>query len=302
MSDRLRGERWVLDRSGCGYPRSLDNVRKPPDKLYGIGSADVLEGGLAVIGARKATPYGRGCSRRFAGIAAELGVAIISGGARGCDSEAHRAALDVGAPTIAVLGGGCDRLYPAENRGLFQRIVDAGGAVVSEHEWDFGPRPYAFRERNRIIAGLASAVLIVEAGLPSGTFSTADNALDLGKDVLVVPGAITSFSSRGSNRLLLQGAVPVVDDESFQDALLRCGCSLCSPLEPEAPVHHDDPIVEAVLSCPMRQDELYEAAASLYGPAEASKRLATSLAQAEADGLVARYADGRWGPVVHVRR
>ena len=301
MAERLKGERWVVSATDSAYPHSLDNVRNPPKALYGIGDPGVLEGGLAVIGARKATPYGRGCARHFAQIASKMGVTIVSGGARGCDSEAHRAALEAGSPTVAVLGGGCDRLYPAENRGLFQRIVDAGGAVVSEHEWDFGPRPYAFRERNRIIAALASAVLIVEAGLPSGTFSTADSALDLGRDVLVVPGAITSYSSRGSNRLLLQGASPVVDDESFQDALLRCGCSLKVAMPDEAPVRSDDPIVEAVLSCPMRQDELYELAVSLFGSDDATKKLASSLSQAEADGLVARYADGRWGPVLNVR-
>ena len=126
---------------------------------------------------------------------------------------------------MAFLGGGCDRLYPAEHEGLFQRIVDGGGAVVSEHVWDEDPKPYRFRLRNRLIAGLARATLIVEAGLPSGTFSTADEALAANRDVLVVPGAITAASSRGANRLIYQGATPVIDDETFEDALFSLfGC------------------------------------------------------------------------------
>ena len=112
-----------------------------------------------------------------------------------------------------------------KRQGLFQRIVDGGGAVVSEHVWDEDPKPYRFRLRNRLIAGLARATLIVEAGLPSGTFSTADEALAANRDVLVVPGAITAASSRGANRLIYQGATPVIDDETFEDALFslfRC--------------------------------------------------------------------------------
>lgn len=110
---------------------------------------------------------------------------------------------------MVVLGGGCDCIYPESNRDLFQEVVDKGGAVISEHQWQFPPMPYTFRARNRIIAGLSRATLIVEAGLPSGTFSTADDALSSNREVLVVPGAITSPTSRGANRLLYQGATPI---------------------------------------------------------------------------------------------
>lgn len=209
----------VVERGGEGYPAAFEAVRNPPEKLYVLGDPAALVEGLAVVGARKATPYGLGCAERFSTMAARRGVVILSGGARGCDAQAHRAALAAGCPTVAFLGGGCDRLYPAEHEGLFQDIVNGGGAVVSEHPWDCPPLPYAFRERNRLIAGLARATLIVEAGLPSGTFSTADEALAAGREVLVVPGAITSTSSMGANRLIYQGATPIVDDESFQDAL-----------------------------------------------------------------------------------
>lgn len=216
----LEGERTVLERGGDGYPRMLEATANPPDKLHVIGSAAALElPAIAIVGARKATPYGIACARRFARIAAEHGAAVVSGGARGCDTAAHQGALEAGGVTIAFLGGGCDKLYPAVNAELFQRIVDGGGAVISEHEWDEPPLPYRFRARNRLIAGLVRATLIVEAGLPSGTFSTADEALAAGRDLLVVPGAITADTSRGANRLLLQGATPIVDDESFAEAL-----------------------------------------------------------------------------------
>ena len=183
---RLEGERFELALEDSLFPKALKSIPHPPARLYGVGRPGALAEGLAVVGARRATPYGRGCAKRFAAAAAERGVAIISGGARGCDAVAHEAALAAGAPTVAFLGGGCNQLYPAENAGLFQRIVAAGGAVVSEHEWDFPPQPHTFRARNRLIAGLSRATLIVEAGLPSGTFSTADEALLAGREVWVV--------------------------------------------------------------------------------------------------------------------
>lgn len=173
---QLEGPRFELGRDDEGFPGVLTTIPDPPSRLYGVGDPAALQEGLAVVGARRATPYGRAAAKRFACSAAERGVAIISGGARGCDAVAHEAALAAGAPTVAFLGGGCNQIYPAENAGLFQRIVRGGGAVVSEHPWDFPPQGYTFRARNRLIAGLARATLIVEAGLPSGTFSTADEA------------------------------------------------------------------------------------------------------------------------------
>lgn len=235
----IDGPRWEIERGDALYPAAFELVSAPPKHLYLVGDPSALSEGLAVVGARKATPYGLGCARRFARIAARRGVVIVSGGARGCDAEAHRAALAEGGRTVAFLGGGCDKIYPAEHRGLFQDIVNAGGALVSEHPWEFPPVPYAFRARNRLIAGLARATLIVEAGLPSGTFSTADEALSAGREVLVVPGAITSASSRGANRLLYQGAMPIVDDESFADALFSIFGLLKQEGSPAAPCASD---------------------------------------------------------------
>lgn len=220
---RLSGDRAVLAIGDEGYPPQLVELRNPPDKLFVIGNVDALRPGVAVVGARKATPYGIACARRFAEVAAGKGLIVVSGGARGCDAAAHRAAVEAGGKTVAVLGGGCDAPYPAANAPLFQSIVEAGGAVVSEYDWDASPLPYRLRSRNRIVAGLAHAVLIVEAGLPSSTYSIADEALDANRAVLAVPGAITSAASRGANRLICQGATPIVDDETLEDALSALG-------------------------------------------------------------------------------
>ena len=295
----LRGPRNEISINDSAFPASLREIAKPPSRLYVVGNVDALRPGLAVIGARRATPYGRGCARRFARIAAEKGVCIISGGARGCDSEAHRSALAAGSSTVVFLGGGCDYLYPPEHFDLFQSIIDANGAILSERAWGFKPLPYTFRERNRLIAGLADAVLIVEAGLPSGTFSTADEALAAGKEVLVVPGAITSDSSHGSNRLLYQGAIPVVDDESFEDILFSVMGMLKRPTsKQDAHAAIDDPVVAALCASPLSMEALYRLAVEAYGADVAYEQLMETIAEAEAAGIVARQPDGKWGPIV----
>ena len=309
MGKVLRGERHELRRGQAGYPASLDSAERPPEVLYVLGDPAALQPGLAVVGARRATPYGIGCARRFAGAAAERGIAIISGGARGCDATAHEAALAAGAPTVAFLGGGIDEPYPRQNLGLFQRIVDGGGALASENPWDYAPLPYTFRERNRLIAGLAQATLIVEAGLPSGTFSTADAALAAGRDVLVVPGAITSPSSRGANRLVYQGATPIVDDEAFADALLSCFGCLRQEGGPSRGACDGAPegegaagaLLVALRAEPMGMEALRDVALSHRPGTDALTWLMVWLAEAERDGLIARYPDGRYGPRVPAR-
>lgn len=218
-SKGIKGDRFVLEQGAEGFPSALLDLAPAPERLYVVGNPGALVEGVAMIGARKATPYGLECAERFARLATERGVTVISGGARGCDTSALKAALDAGGAPVAFLGGGLDEPYPAQNVPLFQRMVDAGGAVVSEQPWDAAPVPWMFRARNRLIAGLAKATLVVEAGLPSGTFSAVDQALAAGREVLAVPGPITSMQSKGTNRLIWQGATPVVDDETFLDAL-----------------------------------------------------------------------------------
>lgn len=300
MTAPISGKRWEVDIRSELYPDLLREISNPPKKLYCIGNAVNFEPGLAVIGARNATPYGIGCAKRFAGVAAESGIPIVSGGARGCDGAAHQAAIDSKGATYAVLGGGCDCLYPANHRPLFQSIVDSGGLVVSEYEWDVKPRPFMFRERNRIIAGLSRATLVVEAGLPSGTFSTADEALDAGREVWAVPGSIVSPTSAGANQLILQGATPVIDDHSFREALF-CTFAACvpvvelsaDPLSLFASPYRE--IVAAAIAAPQSMDALMEYGVELGLRESEFGTLLAELTRAEELGLLKGYPGGKVG-------
>lgn len=322
LSAKIVGPRFELELGDAHFPASLASVPHAPKKLYGLGDVEALDEGLAVVGARRATPYGLGCAKRFASLAAERGVTIISGGARGCDAAAHEAALSAGGRTAVVLGGGIDEPYPAEHVGLFQRVVNAGGVLLSEHDWGVPPLPYAFRERNRIISGLARAVLIVEAGLPSGTFSTADAALSQGREVWVVPGSITSANSRGANRLLYQGAHPIVDDESFEDALFaQFGClkqevaggglpdsKRAAQTALECPAArkivgkrmHEE-LTAALLAESLGMEQLLSLVASKGAGEGALSRLMLWLAEMQKAHVITQYPDGRFGPIVPTR-
>lgn len=217
---KLDGTRFEVAIDDTGFPEPLRSIPMPPKELYAIGSMEALSAeGMAIVGARKATPYGRECAGRFAAMLTERNITLVTGGARGCDTAALKGCMERSGRAVVFLGGGCDVVYPSENASLFQRVIDNGGAVVSEHPWDTAPLPFMFRARNRLIAGLSKAVFIIEAGLPSGTFSTADEALAASKEVFALPGPITSQQSRGANRLIYQGATPIVDDETFADQL-----------------------------------------------------------------------------------
>lgn len=294
---KLKGKRAVISIHDKRFPSALKNIPYPPKVLYTIGNVKALEEGLAVIGARRATPYGLACAKEFATRAAEKGICIISGGARGCDAESHTAALDAGGKTVVFLGGGCDELYPSSHYGLFQRVIDSGGIVVSENEWEFPALPYTFRQRNRLIAGLAKATLIVEAGLPSGTFSTADEALAASKEVLVVPGAITSKTSAGANQLLFQGATPVVSAETFDTVLASTFDILREEQASNGGVSmKEDPLLASLRAEPMRIDEILERVPAPKGKGSRHEKLQMRLIELEASGKIKRYPDGRYGP------
>ena len=180
----------------------------------------------------------------------------------------------------------------------------AGGAVVSEHEWDFPPQPHTFRARNRLIAGLSRATLIVEAGLPSGTFSTADEALLAGREVWVVPGAITSAASKGANRLLYQGALPIVDDDAFAGALFSTfGCLKEQRAEAaddrgkaSQPYRGEEALLAALQAEPLGMEALRQLAEDHAPAGDTFTWLMIWLAEAQRDGLIAQYPDGRYGP------
>ena len=303
---KLAGDRFVINKNDDGYPNAFRVIEKSPDRLYVIGNPDALEEGLSIVGARRATPYGRTCTEKFAGIAARRGVCIISGGALGCDSIAHKAAIESGAKTVAFLGGGCDRVYPVGNYGLFQKIIDCGGAIVSEHDWLVPALPYQFRARNRLIAALGRATLIVEAGLPSGTFTTADFAIEAGREVLVVPGSIASPNSQGANRLLYQGAIPVVDDQSFNDILdsLFGMIELRQPNSLASQGKKLPSLIQAILASPMSLEQMYEfTSRDISGTHSMSDLLPgiyMQINEFEKLGIIARYPSGQYGPAVRL--
>jgi DNA processing protein len=193
------------------FPALLGAVHDPPRELFVRGSGDIellSRPAVAVVGARACSAYGRSVTRSLARDVAAAGLVVVSGMARGIDGEAHRGALDAGGVTVAVLGCGIDRDYPAAHAELARRITERG-LVVSEYEPGVEPAPWRFPARNRIIAGLCGATVVVEARERSGALITADFALEEGRDVLAVPGEITSSLSAGTNALLRLGATPV---------------------------------------------------------------------------------------------
>lgn len=202
---RKLGVRLVLPGDPL-WPPLLSEIPDPPAILWVRGELpDPAILPLAIVGPRRATPYGLALAERFASELAALGAVIVSGGARGVDAAAHRAALDAGAPTVAVLGCGVDVTYPPRHGALYAEIA-ARGAVVSEMPCGTPPLPHHFPVRNRILAGWSRAVLVVEATLQSGSRITARLANELGRDVLAAPGPVTSPLSEGTNELIACGA------------------------------------------------------------------------------------------------
>jgi len=196
----------ALTRGDAGFPSSLAEVPDAPATLHVRGAlldADALA--VAIVGSRRATPYGLEVAETLAADLAARGVTIVSGLARGIDSAAHRGALRVGGRTLAVLGSGVDVIYPPENRRLAAEIA-ARGALVSQFAPGTPPLPHNFPTRNQVIAALSLAVVVVEAAEKSGSLITARLAAELGREVLAVPGRITAPESRGANRLIQDGA------------------------------------------------------------------------------------------------
>lgn len=197
----------LVTLADAAYPPALLEISDPPTALYVIGNPDLLSRpALAVVGARSATPQGADNAHAFARSLAESGLVIVSGLALGIDTAAHRGALEAAdGQTIAVIGTGADRVYPARNRDLAHRIA-ARGAIVSEYPLGTPPVAHNFPRRNRIIAGLARGVLVVEAATDSGSLITARLASENGREVLAIPGSIHSPLSRGCHRLIRDGA------------------------------------------------------------------------------------------------
>jgi DNA processing protein len=275
--------RW-LPRSDTRFPPLLRAIHDPPPGLFlrGSGAVDLLaRPSVAVVGARSCSPYGAQVARTLGRELAAAGLVVVSGLARGVDGEAHRGALETGGSTVAVLGCGVDRDYPASHRELAVRIT-AEGLIVSEYAPGVEPAPWRFPARNRIVAGLCAATVVVEAREASGALITADLALEEGREVFAVPGEITSALSAGTNALLRLGAVPLTSAGDVLSAL-GIGASVAEPVA--APNDSAADVLARVRDAPAAADELVRATGRSAG------EVAVALSELELAGLV-HEADG----------
>jgi len=213
---REQGWRWIVP-ADKEYPELLTETADPPLGLFVRGRLDENPR-VAVVGSRKATSYGREVTRLFAADMARMGIVLVSGMARGIDQEAHQSVITHGGRTFAVWGAGPDRIYPAEHRDLAEKIA-ANGALITEYPPGTPPRKHHFPERNRLIAGLSSAVVVVEAAVRSGALVTARLAIEEGRDVLAVPGSILSEMSVGPNALIRMGARPLLTARDIAEVI-----------------------------------------------------------------------------------
>ena len=282
---------WSLRRGRPGYPGSLEDLDQPPGLLHGLGDRDVVAGldrqaTVAIVGSRRATTYGTEVATGMARLLAGAGLTIVSGMAHGIDAAAHRGALDAGGPTVAVLGGGPDVVYPPGQRRLYQRILEHG-AIVSEQPPGERPAKWMFPTRNRIMAALAGATVVVETAERSGSLITAQRAIEIQREVGAVPGPVTSRSSAGANRLIKDGAQLVRDAQDVIDLLLYVGATGLRPPGPE---------LEAALAAALEAVEAGRSTADGVALAAglAASEAAVALVRLELLGYASSDATGRY--------
>jgi len=287
----VKEQRILMQKAGArllllgstGYPTLLREISDPPAVLFGRGK-DVPAGlAVAIVGSRRASRAGLDAARQIAGELARAGVTIVSGFARGIDAAAHESALRAGGGTVAVLGCGVDVCYPAEQRRLFQELVEKG-TVLSEFPMGEQPKPFHFPIRNRIIAGLAHLTLVVEAAERSGSLITARLAMEYGRDVAACPGAAMALSAAGSNSLLKDGAILV---RNAADVLAELPGALAAPTPREreltALLGDDERLVLGVLD----PDDPRDADALVAATGLDAGRLSAALVGLELEGLAA---------------
>ncbi len=223
LMERAQRGLWMTRRHPH-YPAGLSDLSDPPDVLYYAGDPSLwtqARKAVTIVGTRKPSASGRQIAGRFAHCLAQAGVSIISGFARGIDSAAHRSSLNTGSPPLAVLACGLDYCYPAENHQLFRDIASQG-LVLSEYPPGQPPLPHHFPERNRLLAALASGVILVEAPLRSGALLTVDHALELGRTVFVLPGPVDHANYQGNLKYLKDGGLLVTTPRDVLEQLPGC--------------------------------------------------------------------------------
>lgn len=270
------------------FLKVIANIAGAPKTLNYIGNLPTeRRPSVAIVGTRKPTKYGKEVTERIAFELAHRGIVIVSGLALGVDGLAHRAALDAGGTTIAVLGNGLPAIYPSTHRQLADDIVRQGGALLSEYPENDPAYPAHFLERNRIVSGLADAIVITEAAQRSGTLNTAMHAMEQGKEVFVVPGPITSPMSLGCNSLLKQGATPLLSSDDVVDIIAP---SLRAPQASLALGNNDTEIaILEFLQNGGRDGDAMQAALGI-----SATELSTSLTMLEIAGTIRALGANQW--------
>lgn len=259
LQDRGIGLALISDPD---YPPLLREIPDPPFGIYFRGSFGASNNSLAiaVVGTRKASAAGRGLATEFGSALARVNCVVVSGMAFGIDTASHYGAIKAGGQTVAVLASGLNRVYPASNQRLADHIIESGGALVSEYAPGNPPLGYRFLERNRIISGLARAVVAIEVPERSGVLATVRYALDQNRDIFVVPGSVNDPNYRGANRLIRRGAVLVTGpDDLLEDLGFEAG-ERARHIKTETP--EEESVLRAMRDAgrPLAIDEIVEAA------------------------------------------
>lgn len=276
------GECRYINYFDSDYPVMFKNIQDPPLGFWFKGSVNALKlKHIAVVGSRKATPYGVQQCRQFCTAMLDAGLSIISGLAYGIDTCAHQSCVDKAMPTLAVLGSGIQRIYPNKNQNLSERILQCGGALLSEYQPYDPPFHWHFPERNRLIAALSEAVLIVEAALKSGSLITANHAANQGKDVFAIPGAINKAQSAGCHQLIKDGA-HLADSPNEVLGYLGLSALEMNPLQPNL----DLPVMRLLAEGPLHIDKIVQLSGLTLG------EVSSMLSLLEFEGLVLRYDNG----------
>ena len=248
------------------YPKALKEALKNliaslgPKKLYYKGNwcDEIFENCLAVVGSRHLTTYGRKATEQLVTEAAAAGITIVSGFMYGGDEAAHSAAVKCGGKTIAVMPCGIDLIHPGNQKELYQKILDTGGLIISEYEGTTQPQTFTYVQRDRIVAGLSKAVLVTEAALESGSLVTASYAKKMGKKIFALPGQITSEVSKGTNKLIKEGAEPVAEAKDILDFFKILPSAKNKKIEKIFVTGNmlEDKIIEQLKREPLKADEM----------------------------------------------